>query len=68
MENEMADYSHLNALELRLHNETIRHGADSHIVAMCRKEIKGERRFLGLAESAPAVEPSDDDLLRELSA
>ena len=74
----MTDFSHLNALEFRLHNERQRLAASrtekeramrTVWVAGIEREIAAEYAFLGL-EPAPASldEITDDELLRELGA
>jgi len=69
------DFSHLNALEYRLHNENKRLTQATTprekewrqvIVDQIKKEIAHERTFLGLPEQEPPVTLSDDELLKEL--
>lgn len=71
----MSDLSHLNALELRHFNESQRLNAATklqeivirtHIVAMCAKEINGERAFLGLAPMSDIGAIDEAELLAEL--
>ena len=71
------DRTHLNALEYRLFNETQRLNAatNSHEIKMrqvwvdgCKKEIAGEREFLGLNPEAADISDKElDELFDELS-
>lgn len=72
----MTDFSHLNALELRLSHERDRLRAAKSEgekelrrvwVAQLEKEIAGEREFLGLTEPAEC-DLTDDELLAALAA
>jgi len=69
------DCSHLNALNLRLHNETVRlnNATNPNEIALrtvwvdgIKDEIKREREFLGLPSDKDVSEMSDDELLKEL--
>ena len=69
------DYSHLNALEESLFREeqrlraakTEKERAFREVqVSQKKKEIAGERKFLGLPEEAPEPDLDDDDLLAAL--
>lgn len=73
----MADFSHLNALEFRLHNERQRlsqsktsaeRAARTAIVAGIEREIVWERDFLGMNGYTQLPFASDDDLLAALQA
>lgn len=62
------DYSHLDALNLRLSNERMRYASDSSLIRKVwiegiEREIAAEREFLGLALEDNV---SEDDLLAEL--
>ena len=68
--------THLHALEVRLSNERVSLGKARTAkerelravwVAQIEKEIKGEKKFLGVAE-CEETEISDDELLAMLSA
>lgn len=68
------DMTHLNALEVRLSNERgylaqARTAKEQRLrtvwIAQIEKEIKGEKRFLGIVDHAEP-EVSDDDLLAML--
>jgi hypothetical protein len=72
--NQMTDYSHLEALELRLsHERNYLANAKNekernfrlHTIAMAEKEIAGEMKFLGI-EQVKFDDISDDELLAEL--
>lgn len=67
------DYTHLDALNMRLSHERTRlaaatsdreRAARSVWISQTEREIAGERAFLGLPEEAPAVD--DDELLAAL--
>ena len=65
----MIDYSHLDALNLRLSNERARYAKDNNPlrkvwIAQIEKEIDDELKFLGV--ESDKVEMSDDELLNEL--
>jgi len=67
----MTDFSHLDALNLRLSHERARFAKDqSEIRAVwikqIEKEIAGERKHLGLTEIEETM--SDDELLAALAA
>lgn len=73
----MQDTSHINALELRLFHEREYHRQETTEsgkalravwISQIEKEIASERRFLGIPESSPELNISDEDLLAELSA
>lgn len=72
----MTDFSHLNAIEDRRHNEEMRLAAAKtererafrrHEIAMVNKEIASERKFLGLPAEDDLPAMSDDELLRLLA-
>jgi len=65
--------SHLHALELHLSNERVRLAQASSAqereirsvwVTQLEREIEGEKQFLGITGTLPAL--SDDEILREL--
>jgi hypothetical protein len=70
----MTDFSHLNAIEERLHRETMRFMSATNEqdrqfrfsqVKQAERELEGERKFLGI--DAPIAHPlTDDELLAEL--
>ena len=67
----MTDYSHLNALELRLSHERARLARDNSPirqvwVAGIEKEFAEERRFLGLPPIEPTTTMTDDELIAAL--
>lgn len=71
----MVDYTHLNALEYRLHNEKMRLNEATNSkeielrkvwVFQIEKEIKAERAFLNLPEMESDIEMTLDELLAEL--
>jgi hypothetical protein len=73
----MIDYSHLNALESRLHNEQVRLGQSPNIgtwnarlviVQGIEREIASERQFLGLPATLECAILNDDELLAALQA
>jgi hypothetical protein len=70
----MTDFSHLNAIQARLHRETQRlaearteteRAARAVWVAQAEKELADEYKFLGVEPGADFV-GSDDELLAEL--
>lgn len=72
----MTDLSHLNAIQDRLHRETMRFMAATNEgerqfrysqAMQAEKELAAEYRFLGI-EPAEVFTGSDDDLLAELGA
>lgn len=73
----MTDLTHLNALEFRLHNETMRLRSATCpkeialrtvYVAQCEKEVAGELEFLGISASTADNDMSIDEILAELEA
>lgn len=71
------DIEHLNALELRLHNETTRLKSAKTTkerahravwVAQAQKELDGEKERLGLTGGNEEIDLSDEELLAELGA
>lgn len=73
----MTDFSHLNAIQERIHRETMRFMSTHNEgerqfrfsqVRQAEKELADEYAFLGIAPIALPKDISDDDLLAELMA
>jgi hypothetical protein len=73
----MTDFSHLDALNLRLSHEReylarAKRPAEIELrkvwIAGIEKEIVNEYKFLGIEPPTPPAEMSDDELLAELTA